>query len=210
MTQGNSGPPPGPPPGNPPAPDPGTTISFPMTDPSGNLATYTNAERDAVPAPPYNTVIFNIEAGEHQMYTAEGWVAVPLPRAILVSLLASYVPPHDHPLRAHSHDDYMKSFLSDTGYTFDAEHSVTHDLGVVPKGVELILECTAADLGYSVGDLVVYPEQSDHLVYDLTSTTLKIYVEEAEIFVKDTAGRCNGRSGDIDTSKWQIKVSAWG
>jgi len=76
-----------------------------MTDPSGNLATYTNAQRDAVSAPPYNTVIFNIEAGEHQMYTAEGWVVGPLRRARLVSRLACYVPPHDQPLREHSHGD---------------------------------------------------------------------------------------------------------
>ncbi|MCY3709029.1 MAG: hypothetical protein OXG26_09035 [Caldilineaceae bacterium] len=208
MTQGNSGPPPGPPPETPglpnePLPEPGTVISWPMLTPDGKtLSTVLEADIAGLTTPPYGTLVFTHLTNKVKLYSNKGWIDVELPYGIKREIAGSFLPIHSHP-------PSIKTFRSSATYTLDAEHSITHGLGKIPKGVQVYLECVTAELGYSVGDVIQYSNQKDFLVYDLTGAAFKIFVEEGEILEKNTDGVVTGSSDDISADNWRVRVTAW-
>lgn len=91
--------------------------------------------------------------------------------------------------------------------------SLTHGLGGVPRGVNLWLVCTSAELGYSVGERILVAYNTD--IGGNASRGFGVKVTSTQILIKvgDTAAAIinfsTGANGVIDTTKWNLIVTAW-
>jgi hypothetical protein len=91
----------------------------------------------------------------------------------------------------------------------------THGFGHLPVMVQGILVCTTGDLGYSIGDQVVIPLQSDFYTGDgvnvkITTTTAVLYgTNNLIVFALMPATGTGSRAG-ITNSSWSIYLNIFG
>ncbi len=91
--------------------------------------------------------------------------------------------------------------------------TLAHGLGVVPKLFQIFIKCLVAELGYSVGNLLVVSVTTDGntdygiaLVPDATYLNIRMGAYSSVFIIQDkgTGGRVN-----ITNTSWALVVRAW-
>ena len=88
-----------------------------------------------------------------------------------------------------------------------ADVPYTHNLGAVPGRVQVLLECTAADAGYAVGDFVEANIGGLALVVVLDATLITVHKANSASLTLPHA--TSGAATTLDDTKWNYHVRAW-
>jgi hypothetical protein len=87
--------------------------------------------------------------------------------------------------------------------------TIAHGLGVAPKLYQPYLQCTTAELGYSIGNEILwFPNTNDNrglsLVADATNLVVRFGSGDLNIIRKDT-----GVANNITSASWRLVLRAW-
>lgn len=108
-------------------------------------------------------------------------------------------------------------FFESSGQTITSAGLVTlaHSMGVEPEGMLFTLQCTTADLGYSIGDRVVVDMVTNSSAG--TGRANGVYKDSTNIYIRFASGsgtfhignKTTGANAFVNDSSWDLYVTAW-
>jgi len=113
-------------------------------------------------------------------------------------------------------DAVALTHFESTGQTITSGGTLTiaHGLGVEPKSVELVLQCTSAEHGYSIGDRVrnaTTTRGATTKMQGVWSDSTNVYIQfdgDGNVFGV-TSRSSAGSNVDITNERWALYVKAW-
>ncbi len=84
---------------------------------------------------------------------------------------------------------------------------VAHGLGAEPRTVDIVLECTSGELGYSIGDrLLISNSAESNVGIKIDATNVTVLFNKLDIRVNENTGDYDDL--EITSTKWELYVRA--
>lgn len=99
--------------------------------------------------------------------------------------------------------------------TTDYRGTIAHGLGVAPRRANLIITCTSADMGFSVGDTIILspgsydPSSGNGVQISADATNIFLGLYQIVIRHKSTGTGGPGTWLPITSARWTMQVRAW-